>query len=56
LLKRPGSARVGRHVHMRQTARAVLDDDKHVEHTKRRSNGNEEVAGEDAACMTLQEG
>jgi hypothetical protein len=27
---------VCRHVHVRQTARAVLDDDKHVEHRRPR--------------------
>jgi hypothetical protein len=41
---------------VRQTARAVLDDDEHVQHPKRRRDGDEEVAGEDGPCMTLQEG
>jgi len=36
LLQRPGRTRVGRHVHVRQTPRAVLDDDEHVQHPKRR--------------------
>jgi hypothetical protein len=34
LLQRPGCTRVGGHVHVRQTARAVLDDDEHVQHPK----------------------
>src|ERR1039457_1920503 len=55
LLQRPGRTRVRRHVHARQTARAMLDDDKHVQHPKTRRNRNEEVACEDAPCMTLQE-
>jgi len=41
---------------VRQTARAVLDDDEPVQHPKRRRDGDEEVAGEDGPCMTLQEG
>jgi hypothetical protein len=47
LLQRPGRIRVCRHVHVRQTACAVLDDDEHVQHPKCRRHGDEEVAGED---------
>jgi hypothetical protein len=36
---------------VRQTARAVLDDDEHVQHPKRRRDRNEEVTGEDRLCM-----
>ena len=44
LLQRPVSARVCGHVDVRQTARAVLDDDKHVQHAKRCRYSDEEVA------------
>src|SRR4249920_512811 len=56
LLQRPGRTRVCRHVYVRQAARAVLDDDEHVQHPKCRRDGDEEVAGEDGPRMTLQEG
>ena len=46
LLQRPVGARVGGHVHVRQTARAVLDDNKHVQQAKRCRYSYEEVARE----------
>ena len=41
-------------VHVRQSARAVLDDDKHVQHPKRCRDGDEEVAGEDGRGLILR--
>jgi hypothetical protein len=55
LLQRRGRTRLCRHVHVRQAARAVLDDDKHVQHPKRRRDGYEEVAGEDSRGLIPQE-
>jgi len=46
LLQRPIRARVRCHVDVGQPTRAVLDDNKHVQHPKRRSDGHEQVAGE----------
>jgi hypothetical protein len=56
LLQRPARARVCGDVHVRQTACAVLDDDEHVQHPKRRRDGDEEVAGEDGRGLIPQEG
>ena len=50
LLQRPACARACGDVHVRQSACAVLDDDEHVQHPKRRRDGDEEVAGEDPPC------
>ena len=47
LLQSPFGVRVRRHIHMGQTTCAVLDHHEHVQHPKRRSNGNEKVAGND---------
>ena len=47
---------VVRDVHMRQTARPVLDDNKHVQHPERRGDRNEGVTCENRRCMVLQEG
>jgi len=55
LLQRPGRTRVCRHVQVRQAARAVLDDDEHVQHPKRRRDGDEEVAREDGRGLIPQE-
>jgi len=55
LLQRPGSARMRCHVHMPQTAAAVLDDDEHVQQPKRRRDGDKEVARKNALRVVLQE-
>ena len=47
---------MGCHVHMPQTAAAVLDDDKHVEQPKRRRDGDKEVARENTLRVIPQEG
>ena len=44
LLQRPVCARVCGHVHVRQSARAMLDNHKHVQHAKRCGYSYEEVA------------
>ena len=44
------------HVHMPQTAAAVLDDDEHVQQPKRRRDGDKEVARKNALRVVLQEG
>ena len=56
LLQRPIRARVRCHVDVGQPTRAVLDDNKHVQHPKCRRDRHEEVAGEDRLGMVLQEG
>ena len=56
LLQRPVCARVCGHVHVSQTARTVLDDNKHVQHPERCSDRHEEVARENRLGMVLQEG
>ena len=43
LLQCPGSTRVGRHVQVRETTRAVLDHDEHVQRAERRRYRDEEV-------------
>ena len=50
LLQRPVRARVGGDVQVRETTRAVLDDDEHVQHPERGGDRNEEVAGKDAGA------
>jgi hypothetical protein len=55
LLQRPVRARVRCHIDVGQSTRAVLDDNKHVQHPKRRSDRNEEVTGENRLGMVLQE-
>src|SRR5438552_542268 len=54
LLQRPVRAWVRRHIYMRQSARPVLVDNKHVQHPERRSDCDEEVTGENRFCMVLQ--
>jgi hypothetical protein len=56
LLQRPVCARVCGRVHVSQTLRTVLDDNKHVQHPERRSDSHEEVARENRLCVVLQEG
>ena len=53
LLQRLIRARVRCHTDVGQPTRAVLDDNKHVQHPKRRSDHHEEVAGEDRLGMVL---
>jgi hypothetical protein len=55
LLQRPGRTRVCGDVHVRQSACAVVDDDKYVQRPKRRRDGDEEVAGEDGRGLIPQE-
>src|ERR1039457_3829968 len=55
LLQRPLLARVRCHIDVSQSTRAMLDDNKHIQHPKRRSNRNEELTGENRLCMELQE-
>ena len=54
-LQRPVRRRMRGHVHVRQTARAVLDDDEHVQHPERNSDGYEEVARNDRLGVISQE-
>jgi hypothetical protein len=54
LLQRPGRTRMCRHVHVRQAARAVLDDDKHLQQPERCGDGYEEVARKNGRCVVLQ--
>jgi hypothetical protein len=56
LLQRPICARVCGHVHVSQTARAVLDNNEYVQHPERRSDRYEEVTGENRLGVVLQEG
>src|SRR5712692_8545043 len=56
LLQRPVRARVRCHIDVGQPTRTVLDDNKYIEHSKRRSDSHEEVACENRFCMILQEG
>jgi len=53
LLQRPIRARVRCHIDVGQPTRAVLDDNKHVQETKRHSDRHEEIAGEDRLGMVL---
>ena len=55
LLQRPIRARVRCHTDMGQPTRAVLDNNKHVEHPERRSDRHEEVTCENRLCVVLQE-
>src|SRR5262245_5944318 len=48
-------SRVRGHVHMCQSARAVLDDNEDIEHPKRGRDADEEVARENALRVVLQE-
>ena len=56
LLQRPVRARVRCHIDVGQSTRAVLDDNKHVQHPERRGDSHEEVARENRPGMVLQEG
>jgi hypothetical protein len=56
LLQRPVCTRVCCHIHVRQTACAVLDDNEYVQHPERRSDRHEEVTCKDRFCVVLQEG
>lgn len=47
--------RVRGYVHVRQTARAVLNDNEHVQHPERGSDGNEEIARENGRRVIFQE-
>ena len=55
LLQCPVRARVCGHVYVRQAARAVLNDNKHVQHAKRCRYRDEEVARENRLGVVLQE-
>ncbi|MEJ8825961.1 hypothetical protein WKW80_28695 [Variovorax humicola] len=55
LLQRPGRARMRGDIHVHQSAVAVLDDDEHVEQSKRRGDGHEEVARQNRLRVVLQE-
>ncbi len=54
LLQSPVGVRVRRHVDMRQAPRAVLDHHEHVQHSECRSNGNEDVTGNDRRGVVTQ--
>ena len=56
LLQRPIRGRLRCHIDVGQPTRAGLDDNKHVQHPKRCSDGHEAVAGEDHLGMVVREG
>jgi hypothetical protein len=56
LLQRPSGTWMGGDVAMDQAPAVVLDHDKHVQQTKGRGYGSEEIAGNNALSMQAQEG
>jgi len=52
LLQRPLRARVRGHVQVRQAARAVLDDDEHVQHAQCGRDGHKEIARDERRLTT----
>jgi hypothetical protein len=55
LLQCPGSARMSRDVVVDQSAAAMLNYHKHIQQTKGRGNGNEEIAGNEPLSVQAQE-
>ena len=55
LLQRPGSARMGGDVAVDQSTAAMLDYHKHIQHTKCRGDGAEEITGYDSLSVQAQE-
>ena len=55
LLQSPVGSRIRCHIDMRQATRAVLDDNKHVQHSERRCDRHEEVTRKNCLCVVLQE-
>jgi hypothetical protein len=56
LLQRPSGTWMGGDVAMDQAPAVVLDHDKHVQQTKGRGYGSEEIAGNNPLSMQAQEG
>jgi len=56
LLQRPSGTRMGGDVVMDQASAVVLDHNKHIQQTKGRGYGNEEIAGNDFLSVQAQEG
>ena len=55
-LQRPLRGRMRGHIDVGQPPRAVLDHDKHIQHSKCRSDRDEEVTSHNRPCMVLQKG